>query len=328
MYRFERRGGYEVSSKGDKRFSAFNAIMPDGRSIEHHYQCDIKGYDKGGTNWRLGKGKPPLNKSKNLQQEYLKLWITWATNNKNLINELKTIVANHNNVLSDMFATTPINQAWALSEILNNPHWLENQMITVAFVGSRKLSDPEFEKDARLFYSVAKRFAELGIIMRSGAAGGADLIAETAYADAITAGKCNPKQVEIFVPWKDFGKDNPLSHLHILPDSKYAKQTEELVKKIHPIYQIDPRTNQPKGQLKPGALKLHSRNMNQVLGNDLKSPVAANICWTEDGETTGGTASSINLCNSNGIPVFNLGRPDRDTVLNEIKEFLAKHNIS
>lgn len=43
MYTWKRYGGYEVSSHGDKRFSAFNAIMSDGRSIECHYQCDVKG---------------------------------------------------------------------------------------------------------------------------------------------------------------------------------------------------------------------------------------------------------------------------------------------
>ncbi len=72
--------GYEVSSKGDKRFSAFNAVLFDGRTIEQHYQCDVKGYDVGGTNWRLGKGKPPL-KEVNLFDEYLSLWRLWAKDN-------------------------------------------------------------------------------------------------------------------------------------------------------------------------------------------------------------------------------------------------------
>lgn len=39
IFTHTRRGGYEVSTKGDKRFSALNAIMPDGRSIEQVYQC-------------------------------------------------------------------------------------------------------------------------------------------------------------------------------------------------------------------------------------------------------------------------------------------------
>ena len=48
MFVWQRRGGYEVSSIGDKRFSAMYAVMPDGRTIEQWYQCDLKGYDIGG----------------------------------------------------------------------------------------------------------------------------------------------------------------------------------------------------------------------------------------------------------------------------------------
>lgn len=113
------RPGYEVSSKGDKRFSALFAKMPDGRSIEMHYQCDVKGYEPGGKNWRLGKGKPPLDPSKDLVKEYQKLWEVWAESNQELLLELKVIVLSHNNTLTDMFATTNVNQARALSIILN-----------------------------------------------------------------------------------------------------------------------------------------------------------------------------------------------------------------
>ena len=121
MYTWKRYGGYEVSSHGDKRFSAFNAIMPDGRSIEMHYQCDVKGYDVGGKNWRLGKGKPPLNpvSKEYLWDEYISLWWQWAEANPELMNELKVHADKYNGVLSDKFATTPINQARALSTILN-----------------------------------------------------------------------------------------------------------------------------------------------------------------------------------------------------------------
>lgn len=118
MYIWKRYGGYEVSSQGDKRFSAFNAIMPDGRSIECHYQCDVKGYDIGGTNWKLGKGKPPIDKTKNLWKKYLNLWIEWARNHPELIKELRHLTKN-DKCLSDRFASTPINQAAALACILN-----------------------------------------------------------------------------------------------------------------------------------------------------------------------------------------------------------------
>ena len=114
-----RRGGYECSSKGDIRFSAVYAVMPDGRSIEQHYQCDIKGYQPNGTNWRLGKGKPPLDRTKDMWAEYLNLWTIWAKENGALLSELRELAEAYNNTLSDVFASTPINQAHALAEILN-----------------------------------------------------------------------------------------------------------------------------------------------------------------------------------------------------------------
>lgn len=116
---WQRYGGYEVSSKGDKRFSAFYARMPDGRTIEEHYQCDVKGYDPGGTNWRLGKGKPPLDPHCPLLGAYTHLWRIWASTNRALLDELYELAGQHGYVLSDVFATTPVNQAHALSIILN-----------------------------------------------------------------------------------------------------------------------------------------------------------------------------------------------------------------
>lgn len=119
MFTWSRFGGYEVSSKGDYRFSAFNAIMEDGRSIECHYQCCIKGYDPGGTNWRLGKGKPALNKNVDLLKEYVSLWQVWAQKNLDLMRELYFLCKYHNYVLSDRFALTEVNQANALAIVLN-----------------------------------------------------------------------------------------------------------------------------------------------------------------------------------------------------------------
>lgn len=119
-YTWQRYGGYEVSSRGDKRFSAFYARLADGRTIEEAYQLDVKGYRKFGNSPMLGKGKPPLDKSKNLWKEYLVLWKTWAKENPILIEELKNKVKAYNNVLSDRFANTPVNQAHALADILND----------------------------------------------------------------------------------------------------------------------------------------------------------------------------------------------------------------
>lgn len=119
MTRWARYGGYECSTRGDRRFSALYARMPDGRTIEEHYQCDVKGYQPGGRDWRLGKGKPGLRPGIDLWAEYLALWRVWARNHPTVLEELR-----QHPLLSDSFAKTPINQAHALSEILN-----ENQRL-------------------------------------------------------------------------------------------------------------------------------------------------------------------------------------------------------
>lgn len=121
MFTWQQKGGYECSSTGDKRFSAFHAKMPDGRSIEHHYQCDVKGYQPGGRDWKLGKGKPPLTQmtQEALYEAYKALWVTWAKANPHLMMELRSKALEHNCLLSDMYANTPVNQARALADLLN-----------------------------------------------------------------------------------------------------------------------------------------------------------------------------------------------------------------
>lgn len=93
--------------------------MPDGRTIEMHYQCDVKGYQPTGTNWRLGKSKPPLDPTIDIWKAYKGLWATWAKANPELMRELAVGASENDYYLSDVFASTPISQARALSELLN-----------------------------------------------------------------------------------------------------------------------------------------------------------------------------------------------------------------
>lgn len=110
--------GYEVSSEGDSRFSALNAKLKDGRTIEEAYQLDVKGYRRQSDDWRAGKGKPPLREMapEALWTEYKKLWSQWADENPALIRSLREKSAGR--VLTDRFATTPVSQARALAEII------------------------------------------------------------------------------------------------------------------------------------------------------------------------------------------------------------------
>lgn len=110
------KDGYECSSLGDKRFSALYAVMPDGRTIESHFQLTVKGYGVFGTDWRLGKGKPPLDPSVDVWAGYLALWRTWAAAHPDLMADLATRA--RGKVLTDRFASSPNSQARALAHLL------------------------------------------------------------------------------------------------------------------------------------------------------------------------------------------------------------------
>lgn len=101
------KDGYEVSSRGDKRFSAMYAKLKDGRTIEDAYQ-EAKG---------SGKGQPAKDPNFKYYATYLGLWKQWAKENPKLIEELRTKA--EGKTLTDQFASTDNNQARALADILN-----------------------------------------------------------------------------------------------------------------------------------------------------------------------------------------------------------------
>ncbi len=53
---------------------------------------------------------------------------------------------------------------------------------------------------------------------------------------------------------------------------------------------------------------LHTRNVFQVLGATLDSPAEFVLCWTADGEPSGGTGQALRIAASHAVPVFNLQR--------------------
>lgn len=95
------------------------ARLQDGRTIEEAYQLDCKGYRVQGDDWRIGKGKPPLDPMVDLYAAYKELWRRWVHENPDLFAELRVIAMRAGNRLSDRFATTPVSQARALAELLN-----------------------------------------------------------------------------------------------------------------------------------------------------------------------------------------------------------------
>lgn len=131
---------YEVSTKGDSRFSALKAGFAKGtiidghdvggRTIESVYQHGIKQNDwitdnnkKTGKPGKLSKLYNPSITDKieleNFSYEvgYLPLWEVWAEQNPELIEELRE--KSKGKVLTDQVAKTAVTQARALADILN-----------------------------------------------------------------------------------------------------------------------------------------------------------------------------------------------------------------
>lgn len=161
-YTWARKGEYgislEVSSKGERNYSALNALMEDGRTLEMHYQCDPypvgKGYDPGGTNWRLGKGNHP--KDPNMTRErlwdaYLNLWRKHFKLYPNKLIELKMTMDHLGyRILTDMFAMTPINQAHAISTLLNE---MPDEVEPVIYIGIKNSHHKKEWVDPRCLYA-------------------------------------------------------------------------------------------------------------------------------------------------------------------------------
>lgn len=129
---------------------------------------------------------------------------------------------------------------------------------------------------------IAIKLEELGYVLRSGSAEGADTFFEEKISEK-----------EIFIPWFGFGAGG------IVPNEN--EQAHLLLKDIHPAY----------NKLSSGALKLHLRNINQVLGREIgvSTPSKFLICWAEvdnQGLPKGGTRTAWVLAKKFDIPCFNL----------------------
>ena len=159
-----------------------------------------------------------------------------------------------------------------------------------AGIGSRRTPPHILE----MMTALATVFAEQGIILRSGGAPGADLAFENGYVN-------HTHLCEIFIPWKGF--NGSTSQLYEVDPHAF-----KIAAAFHPAW----------SRLSPAVRNLMARNVHQVLGTDLFSPVDFVLCYTPDGcdsaqsrsKETGGTGMAIAIASTHNIPVFNLQKPD------------------
>ena len=129
--------------------------------------------------------------------------------------------------------------------------------------------------------ALARKLESDGYILRSGGAEGADLAFER-----------GTETKEIFRPH------------HATTDALV------LAEEFHPRW----------FELNDYVKRLHARNCQIILGENLDSPVKFTVCWTKNGATLGGTGQAIRLCEHYKIPVFNIAIPE---TLTRFKKYLG-----
>lgn len=171
-----------------------------------------------------------------------------------------------------------------------------------AGIGSRET--PTFILE--IFKKLAIALGELGFILRSGGAKGADQAFESG-ADIYNYPK------EIYLPWKGFeGSESTL----ILKPGK--------------AYEIGAAFHERWNNLSSGGKKLQARNSHQVLGKDLNTLSDFIVCYTTGGSGAGGTGQAIRIANRYNIPVFDAGSYSNiedfeNDVLNYARSLLNKN---
>ena len=169
--------------------------------------------------------------------------------------------------------------------------------IYYAGVGSRETPPDILEMMANFAYHMAGK----QIILRSGHADGADKAFEMGC-------DLNYGRKEIYLPWPGF---NDSTSEFVGPTNEAFTMASEHV----PHW---------KNMRNHAARKLHARNMHQVLGYGLNSPVLFVMCWTQEGKLKGGTATAIRVAHARGIPVFNLGLGFDPSVNAQIADLIKK----
>lgn len=152
-----------------------------------------------------------------------------------------------------------------------------------AGIGSRQTPATILETMQR----IARHLADRGLVLRSGAAQGAD----SAFEQGCVEQKGDR---EIWLPWEGF---NGRPFTRRLP----TRAAFDLAAQFHPTWET----------LTDPTKRLHARNSHQILGQHLDHPVAFVVCWTPGGSGGGGTGQALRLARDRGIPVFDLGGPGR-----------------
>ena len=171
----------------------------------------------------------------------------------------------------------------------------------VTGIGSRTISDSE----ERVIRQISRVLAKAGCTLRSGGADGADTAFEAGWRDV------GSSAMEIFVPWSGFnGTTSDAPYIVLDKKSDLFEEAHNEAQTVHPAWY----------RLSRGAQYLHTRNIFQVRGPELKVPSDVIIAMADPvGRfgVKGGTSTAWTLGKRLQVPTFNLRK--REDALELVK---------
>lgn len=189
-------------------------------------------------------------------------------------------------------------------------------------IGSRNLEKvAAYSSQVGIYSDYCYQLAKTGVVMTSGLClKGPDGLAQKAYAKAIDECLANTSQLEVYVCDQSMIRKSPLPYKDlsiVMPSSLKANRIDWLSKVMSPSH-LNACDDYALGQ--------HQRNVHQVLGLDLNSPVDAVFTWcmlNKDGSPMGGTATAYKLALLLDIPIINLFNTKPDDVTIQLNKLLV-----
>jgi hypothetical protein len=158
---------------------------------------------------------------------------------------------------------------------------------------------------------LGQALARQGWLLRSGGAEGADEAFVLGSESDLIDFKGPGGDVQIFLPWPTFQGWQDRGRVEGRIFDEPSDEAYEIAAEYHPAWNY----------LKPGARKLHARNMHIMLGWELDDPVELVICWTPDAKITGGTGQALRVAADLEVPVWNLANPaDRSVITDALEQ--------
>ena len=173
-----------------------------------------------------------------------------------------------------------------------------------AGIGSRETPVPVLAEMRRL----ASDIAMAGWWLRSGGANGADTAFERGHRDAKDS-----RALQVFLPWPRYNGRDALTL-----DRETMLEAMKIAAPLHPAWY----------RCSINAKKLHARNVAIMLGDDLRQPVAAVICWTLGGQVTGGTGMAMRIAAANHIQIFNMATLETGEILDHMTAIAANRVVA